>query len=167
MSDDECADGVTLLAGRGRCRRRQDGGRDHGWAAIWATAKERGGSSNGAGARAAACLGGDPGDGDFAQTGGRHGDGVDVLGFRVVSFFPPTTVDANVETCGRTTATYGDGCGYAGGRVYSDGCGIRGRAYDVARDVRCRVGIPIPNVKLPYYPLYVLGGCTEALPKEI
>ena len=40
---------------------------DHGWAAIWATGMERGG--NGAGARAAACLGGDPGDGDFVQTG--------------------------------------------------------------------------------------------------
>ena len=73
-------------------------------------------------------------------------------------------------------ATYGDGCGYAGGRTYSNGSGIRGRTYDVARgrmasgaayaggrmtsraDVRRRVGIPIPNVKLPYYPLYVLGG---------
>ena len=63
----------------------------------------------------------------------------------------------------RDVRAYGDGCGYAGRRAYSDGCGIRGRAYDVAPDVRRRVGIPIPNVKLPYYPLYVLGGCTEAL----
>ena len=43
----------------------------------------------------------------------------------------------------RRTAT---GAAYAGGRMTS-------RA-----DVRRRVGIPIPNVKLPYYPLYVLGG---------
>ena len=33
------------------------------------TGIERGGNGNGAGARAAACLGGDPGDGDLAQTG--------------------------------------------------------------------------------------------------
>ena len=67
---------------------------------------------------------------------------MDALGFRVstagvggyrVFFFSPITVDANVETCGRTAATYGDGCGYAGGRTYSDGCGICGQAYDVAR----------------------------------
>ena len=54
---------------------------------------------------------------------------MDALGFRVstagvggyrVFFFSPITVDANVETCGRTAATYGDGCGYAGGRTGRD-----------------------------------------------
>ena len=76
---------MTLLAGGGRCRRRQDGGRDHGWAAIWATAKERGGSSNGAGARAAACLGGKPGDGDFMETGADVETAWMRLGFRVTT----------------------------------------------------------------------------------
>ena len=51
----------------------EGGDEDHGWAAISAMAKERGGSSNGAGGRAAACLGGDPivveGDGDYVETG--------------------------------------------------------------------------------------------------
>ena len=51
----------------------EGGDEDHGWAAIWATAIEHGGSSNDAGARAAACLGGDLGDveggGDYVEMG--------------------------------------------------------------------------------------------------
>ena len=124
---------------------------------------ERGGSGNGAGARAAACLGGDPGDGDFVQMGadvetawmrlGVRVSTAGVGGYRVFFFLQqlstPTWRRAGVRR--RRTAT---GAAYAGGRTTS-------RA-----DVRRRVGIPIPNVKLPYYPLYVLGGCTEALPYE-
>ena len=81
LSDDECANGVTFLAGRGRRRRCQEDGRsrqkesgeeggdeDHGWAAIRAMAKESGRSSNGGGARVAGCLGGDPGDVETATT---------------------------------------------------------------------------------------------------
>ena len=99
--------------------------------------------------------------------GGRRGDGVDALGFRVstagvggyrVFFFlqqlsTPTSRRAGVRR--RRTAT---GAGTRAGVRTTRSVAYAGGRMTSRADVRRRVGIPIPNVKLPYYPLYVLGG---------
>ena len=92
---------------------------------------------------------------------------MDALGFRVstagvggyrVFFFlqqlsTPTWRRAGVRR--RRTAT---GAGTRAGVRTATGAAYAGGRTTSRADVRRRVGIPIPNVKLPYYPLYVLGG---------
>lgn len=168
LSDDERADGVTLLAGRGRRRRREDDGRPR-----QAESGEEGGDED-------SRVGGHPGDGKgtrrqqqrrrgtrgglFGRRPGRRGgrrrlrgEGLPPLGLRRrasaghVTFF---STQLSTRACRR-----------AGIRRPDVGCGIRGRAYDDAGGrtvtgaeykggrtttrayVRRRVGIPIPDVK--------------------